>query len=492
MGQVWLARRPGVAGIEKICVIKTLRDHLASDREHVQRFLDEARVVVQLTHRNICPVFDVGVEGETYYFAMEFIDGCSLRQLIGILAEQGEVLPESLALYIASELLSALDYAHRFADPATNQPLNLVHRDISPQNVAMNFEGEVKLIDFGLALSDVKEEETAPQTVLGKAGYLAPEQIQLAEIDGRADLFAMGVLLYEMLSGRRFYGDQVGSQLLVLVGSGQFEPEWQYVPERLRPVIERAVAFKPEDRYLTASDFRAALEQLRAGQRAGADELRALLEANLSDEKSRLQRLRAQALSTPSLVMMPVAPAYEPSASMSAPAPAPAAPSRLPLALAALGVIALIAGGAFFFLQPPADNGGGPVNGVAKLDPGRAAEALQVAGVAREDLPLLPAVEVAVKRFEKELDQESLDSLDKALKGMKPSAALVRAHLQRVDKPLQELAKKDESAGGLFEAEFLGLYKELTEAGNSDVTDLFNRVRGFEQRLRAKRGEAGL
>jgi serine/threonine protein kinase len=196
MGQVFLARSPGVAGIDRLCVIKTLRSQWTNDREYVARFVDEARVVVQLNHRNICPVFDVGQVHNTYYLAMDLVPGRDVQAVMEACARYQLTLPIDLTLLIVGEILEALDAAHRLRDPETDAPLNLVHRDISPHNALISFDGDVKLIDFGLALSALKQERTEPGVVLGKMAYMAPEHARGDGVDRRADLFAVGVMLY--------------------------------------------------------------------------------------------------------------------------------------------------------------------------------------------------------------------------------------------------------------------------------------------------------
>ncbi len=203
MGEVFLARSGG-AGLEtlqKHCVVKTLRPHLTDDREYVTRFLDESRVVVQLSHRNLCQVFDVGLVGERYYLAMELIAGQDLRTL----ADATGPMPPALAIYIVGEVLEALDYAHRLTD-VRGVPLRLVHRDVSPQNTMVSYEGEVKLIDFGLVQSAVKVEKTSPQTVMGKLAYMSPEQLRGEPASPGIDLYAAAIVLCELLLGARFYG----------------------------------------------------------------------------------------------------------------------------------------------------------------------------------------------------------------------------------------------------------------------------------------------
>lgn len=262
MGEVFLAKTGGVAGLEKRCVVKTLRPHLTDDREYVARFVDEARIVVQLGHHNICQVFDVGTVGERYYLAMEYIAGRDVKTLQGRV--DGGTLDRGIAIFIMGEVLEALDYAHRHVDAATGQPLLLVHRDISPQNVMLSFEGEVKLIDFGLAASTMKLEQTQPNVVMGKLAYMAPEQVRGDKVDGRVDLFAVAVCLYELLVGERFYEGRSPYEIWGIAAQGGFRPrKWDELPPVLRAVLDRALAAEPSARFATALEMRSALEAYR-------------------------------------------------------------------------------------------------------------------------------------------------------------------------------------------------------------------------------------
>ncbi len=245
MGEVFLAKHGSVRGLEKHCVVKTLRPHLTDDREYTTRFIDEARIVVQLGHRNICHVFDVGTVGERYYLAMEYIAGKDLRALTHDVAEKGNVVNPGLALHVVCEVLEALDYAHRHADAATGRPLLLVHRDVSPQNVMLSWEGEVKLIDFGLAASTLKMEQTSPNVVMGKLSYMAPEQVRGERVDGRADLFAVGVMLYEMLVGERFYEGRSPYEILGHRRPGRLPPAQVGRPRRRHARHPRQGARRP-------------------------------------------------------------------------------------------------------------------------------------------------------------------------------------------------------------------------------------------------------
>lgn len=277
MGEVFLAKHGGLAGIEKICVVKTIRSQYMTDREYVARFIDEARVVVQLSHRNICHVFDVGQTNGQYYLAMEFIPGWDLRTVQRRFAQLGQRLPVGLVLHTVCEILEALDYAHRHDDPLTGDPLHLVHRDVSPQNVMINFEGEVKLIDFGLAASKLKVERTQPKIVMGKLAYMAPEQARSQTLDGRTDLYAAAIVCYEMLVNDRYYEEKSIEDIWqYLDGTGSPPRLWHEIDPELQQILQRALANRPEERYATCADFRDALEayQLNHKLRVGAREIR--------------------------------------------------------------------------------------------------------------------------------------------------------------------------------------------------------------------------
>lgn len=260
MGEVYLAKRGAILGAEKYCVLKKLRPELTEDREYVARFIDEARVVVQLNHANICQVFDVGRVGSEYYLAMEYVSGRDLRSLQDRARNLGVKLHEASVLYLLAETLSALDYAHRRTHPMTGEPLNLVHRDVSPQNVMVSFEGEVKLIDFGLASSRLKVERTQPNIVMGKMAYMAPEQARGDAIDRRADLFAAGVIGYELLAGERFYEGMTAQEIWYVVGRGGFVPaRWGDLNPDLARILARALHPDPDSRFSTCAELRDAV-----------------------------------------------------------------------------------------------------------------------------------------------------------------------------------------------------------------------------------------
>lgn len=261
MGDLLLARHDGAAGIKKFCVVKTLRAHLHGDREYVKRFIDEATVVVQLSHRNICQVYDVGKSDENIFLVMEHITGFDLGTVRERAEQKGTPLSRAISIHVVGEMLEALDYAHRHIDALSGRPLGLVHRDVSPHNAMLNGEGEVKLIDFGLAATGVQlSEEAGSSMVMGKLSYMAPEHARGELIDGRADQFSSAVVLYELLTGARYYGGMSPKQVWAIAGMGtHVAPLLDEFPGPLQAILKRALAPEPSERYASCGDFREAL-----------------------------------------------------------------------------------------------------------------------------------------------------------------------------------------------------------------------------------------
>ena len=264
MGQVYLARRVFAGGVERPCVVKTIRPDLATKPSHEQMFFREAKILATLNHQNIVQVLDFDRYDSLVYLAMEFIDGHDLSVLLSCAAQRGDRLPLAVTLRIAVEVLRGLDYAHRRADD-TGRNLGIVHRDLTPNNILISKEGEVKIVDFGLAKSTASSSFTQAGTLKGKWHYMAPEQIEAGRsVDQRTDLFSMGVVLYEMLTGvRPFLADTVSS-LLARIVQGDFPPASSVadVPRELDRVLARALARDPVDRYASAAEMLADLEAL--------------------------------------------------------------------------------------------------------------------------------------------------------------------------------------------------------------------------------------
>jgi eukaryotic-like serine/threonine-protein kinase len=259
MGEVFLASQRS-SGAVRLVVIKTLRPDLANEPGYVNRFLDEARIVVQLQHVNICQVFDVGKQDGSHYFAMEHIAGTNVRRLLDALAQAHKSLPPSIALYLVAEMLEGLAAAHRHRHPLTGKALNVVHRDVSPHNVMVSFEGDVKLIDFGLAASEMKMEHTESQVVMGKIAYMSPEQARGEPVDASSDQFSAAIVLYELLVGERFYGDMNQREIWSTAGSrGYVPPRWGQLTDDVAAVLKRALAEERKERFPTCGEFASAL-----------------------------------------------------------------------------------------------------------------------------------------------------------------------------------------------------------------------------------------
>ncbi|HEX7839329.1 MAG TPA: serine/threonine-protein kinase, partial [Kofleriaceae bacterium] len=204
MGEIFLAKH-GLTGFEKLAVIKKVLPHLAADEQFISRFVDEAQVAIKLQHVNVAQVFEVGRVGNEYFLALEYIEGRDLRRTLAVLGHRRQRMPVDLALFIARELANGLAYAHR-RTAVDGTSLNLVHCDISPPNVLVSFEGETKVIDFGIAKSVMRATATDPKLGFGKFGYMAPEQlIRGGVVDFRTDIYAAGVVLFELLTGTRLY-----------------------------------------------------------------------------------------------------------------------------------------------------------------------------------------------------------------------------------------------------------------------------------------------
>ena len=250
MGEIFLAKLGEIQGFEKLVIIKKVLPNLAANGEFIKRFIDEAQVAIKLNHANIAPVFEVGrVDGE-YFLAMPYIEGRDLRRTMARLRESAARLPQDIALYIVRELAAGLAYAHRRTDE-TGGMLNLVHCDVSPPNVMVSFEGEVKIIDFGIAKSALRLAESNPNMGFGKFGYMAPEQLlRGGVIDKRTDLYAAGVVLYELLTGERMVQQPEGGDYRAVaraVTQGKFLPPSSKnpaIPPELDALVMKAIAVK--------------------------------------------------------------------------------------------------------------------------------------------------------------------------------------------------------------------------------------------------------
>ena len=262
MGEVFLARQRGLHGFQKLLVLKTLLPHLSEDEELITMFKDEARVTAQLIHPNICQVFEFDQAAGVYYMAMEYLRGEDLRRLWRACESAGRRLPVPLVCRIVADAASGLDFAHGLRD-AEGAPYQIVHRDISPQNVFVTFEGGVKIIDFGVAKAAGRAQHTRTGALKGKYGYMSPEQAAGLAVDNRSDVFALGVVLHELLTGRRLFKAESDVQTLARVCACEVPPPSELnpqLPPGLDPIVLRALRKDPGERFRTAQEFRLALE----------------------------------------------------------------------------------------------------------------------------------------------------------------------------------------------------------------------------------------
>ncbi|MBL9039010.1 MAG: serine/threonine protein kinase, partial [Archangium sp.] len=261
MGAVWLGRLTGEGGFEKLCILKTVLPSIASDAQFVSRFLHEGRVLTQLQHANIAQVFDMGREGDTLYLALEYVPGVDLARLHQHVREAGQTFPVPAALYLVQQMAEGLGFAHR-KRATDGSPLHIVHRDVSPQNVMVSYDGEVKVIDFGIAKSQARSHATASASVMGKLGYMAPEQARGEPVDARADQYAAAVVLWEALANESFIPRGTMTEMVVAMANPKARPLTPLrsdVPASLEAVILKALSASPDARYATTDDFASAL-----------------------------------------------------------------------------------------------------------------------------------------------------------------------------------------------------------------------------------------
>ncbi|MFT3840690.1 MAG: protein kinase [Myxococcaceae bacterium] len=264
MAEVWLARSVGVGGFEKLVVVKTILKNLAENQTFVQMFIQEARVAAMLNHPNCVQIFDCGQEGPTLYIAMEYIDGFSLSRVLQRAKEQNKRVPVEVISRIFMDASTGLDYAHRLTD-REGRKVNLVHRDVSPDNLIISFSGQTKLVDFGVAKAQMPSMMQATRfgVVKGKFGYIAPEYLRGEKIDGRADVFALGVSLYRALTGRRPFTGANEAAITMSVLNDPPKNPLEHVPElnpALAAVVMMSLEKDPSVRFESARAMRQAIE----------------------------------------------------------------------------------------------------------------------------------------------------------------------------------------------------------------------------------------
>jgi len=296
MASVYIARAQGVAGFERLVAIKVLHPHLAYEQEFISMFLDEARLAARIRHMNVVPTLDVSDSpGDGYFLVMEYIEGDHLGALLGRAAKKGERLPQPFVCRVLVDTLQGLSAAHRLTDEH-GAPTKLVHRDVSPHNILVGTDGIARLTDFGVAKADVRMASTRAGQFKGKLSYMAPEQASSNETDQRSDLFSVGIILWESLTGRRlFKGESNAATLNKLLNDTIVKPSeiWPDV-EQFDDVVMKALSRNPDSRFQSADEFGDALDN--AAGRAGvaktrdvAEVVRSLDADKLQDERQRVR-----------------------------------------------------------------------------------------------------------------------------------------------------------------------------------------------------------
>lgn len=260
MAEIFKAKYLGESGFSKDVCIKRILPVWSEDPHFIKMLVDEAKALVHLSHPNIVQVFELGRDGKTFYISMELVEGIDLRKLFQKTAEENQPAPLKFVLYIISEILKALRFAHQKKDEE-GRPLDLVHRDISPQNILLSFDGQVKVTDFGIAKGGHRSSETTQHQIKGKYAYMSPEQARGEAVDGRTDLYAAGILLYELLEGRRLFDGINDLATLELVRDAKLPDRALFSrPGALRAVVFKALQKEIEYRHQTAEEF---LEEIK-------------------------------------------------------------------------------------------------------------------------------------------------------------------------------------------------------------------------------------
>ncbi|MCB9667119.1 MAG: serine/threonine protein kinase [Myxococcales bacterium] len=262
MAEVFKAKSEGPEGFEKVIAVKKILPALVKDKEFIAMFVDEAKIAGQLNQENICPIYELGKVGEAYYIAMEHIWGKDLLQIINRFRRMRKFMPPVMVAWIASKVCSALDYAHNKSD-SKGMALNIVHRDVSPQNVLVGYEGQVKLIDFGIAKAASRNTRTRAGVLKGKFGYMSPEQVRGAELDPRSDIFTVGTCMWEMaVCSRLFLGESDFSTLEKVRRAKVVNPSSKVpgFPPELEAIIMRALEREPGTRFQSAREMQESLQ----------------------------------------------------------------------------------------------------------------------------------------------------------------------------------------------------------------------------------------
>lgn len=256
MAEVYLSKSTGAVGVNKFVAIKRILPQYSDHQEFIEMFKEEAKIAVNLNHGNVVSIYDFGVEKSQFFLVMEYVEGRNLRQILNELKKSNTQFTIEQIVYMIKEVAAGLDHAHRCIDGTTGRPLNIVHRDMSPQNIMVSFEGEVKIIDFGIAKAETQLEATKAGTLKGKYGYMSPEQADGQSIDPRTDIFSMGIVLWELLANDRLFTSNSEAAILRKIRECQVPSIRKInpsIPPELERIVNKALAKDRSLRYQTAA-----------------------------------------------------------------------------------------------------------------------------------------------------------------------------------------------------------------------------------------------
>jgi serine/threonine protein kinase len=268
MAEIYKAKAFGVEGFERLLAVKKILSSIAEDESFIEMFVDEAKIAGQLNHPNIAQIFDLGKVDDSYYIALEYISGEDLKTIFERARRIGAEVDIPQICYIVMKVCEGLEYAHNKKDSQGN-PLNIVHRDISPQNILLSYEGEVKIIDFGIAKAQGKTSQTQVGVLKGKFSYMSPEQVRGLHVDHRSDIFSLGIVLYEMLTLERLFLGESDFDTLEKIRKVEMSPPSLYnpnIPDELEEIVLKALAQDPDDRFQSTGAFAEALERFMRNQ----------------------------------------------------------------------------------------------------------------------------------------------------------------------------------------------------------------------------------
>jgi serine/threonine-protein kinase len=382
MGQVYLARQKGPVGFQKLLVVKRLLPHLSEDDEFIQMFLDEARIAALLNHPNIAQIYDLGEVDGIYYIAMEYVHGEAIAEVNKRAMQRRGSMPVALKCRVISDAAAGLDAAHHARSPS-GRKLALIHRDVSPQNVLVGFNGNVKIIDFGVAKAAGKLSQTTAGQIKGKHAYMSPEQAKGEPLDHRSDVFGLGTVFYELLTNTRLFKRESEMATLKAVVGAKIIPPSEVVPgipKALDAVVLKALARNRDERFATAGDMQLAIEDFLFKQQEPSTTarlaafMREIYAEELEEEFSTEPTIIAYDPRLPARKPVPITDASAPTALVPVhkeKVPPPEVPAAAPPAPKAPGVSPIPKAPKVAPAAPKSPSDTGPRDAVAKKPPSR-------------------------------------------------------------------------------------------------------------------------